>query len=263
MFLSQFEPPKKKMAQETNMGKAREEFLKKNNTVLYELVKSRYSWMNEYIYDTDKMIYEIGCGLGISKEFLDNPNVILTDVLDNPWLDRYLDALNLDMEDESVDVFICSNVIHHFASPYRFLDSASRKLREGGRILFFEPHTGLILKLAQRTLKLEGWNDNTDVFSPDTVCNIEGEPWSANNSIPKLLFEDKDKFESTFNNLKLQKYELTECLLFLLSGGVNFKTWHPNFTYKSCERLKAIDRILVKMCPGIFAMGCRAVVIKK
>jgi SAM-dependent methyltransferase len=263
MFMRSWEPSKKKMAQEVNMAKAREDFFSRENTILYELVKNRYRWMNEYINDTDKNIYEIGCGIGFSKEFIDNPNVTLTDVLDNPWVDRYLDALNLDMDDDSVDVFLCSNVLHHFASPYKFLKAASKKLKPGGRIIFFEPYSSVILKMAHRTLNLEGWNDSSDVFSEETICNIKDEPWSANLSIPKLLFGNKAKFETTFFEYKLAKYELTECFLFLLSGGVNFKTFHPKVSQKGCQRIEKIDNFLVKLCPKVFALGLRAVIVKK
>ena len=262
MFLSKYEPPEKHMENSVNMQKARNDILSGKNMVLYELVRSRYMWMNQYIKDTDANIYEIGCGVGVSKKFLENPNVVLTDVLDNPWIDRYLDAMKLDMEDGSVDVFICCNVIHHFASPYQFFKEAERKLRKGGRIILFEPYTSLIMRMAQKILRLEGWNEYSDVFSPDEICNIEGEPWSANESIPKLLFRDKEKFEHVFTGLKLVKYELTECLLFLCSGGVNFKCWHPNLSGGGCKRLKAVDRFLVTVCPEVFALGCRIVVKK-
>ena len=112
--------------------------------------------MNAYIKDSDTCIYEIGCGMGVSKRFLKNKNVMLTDVLDNPWVDRYLDAMKLDLEDGSVDVFICSNVIHHFASPYQFIQEARKKLKKGGRIIFFEPYTSILMRMAQKALRLEG-----------------------------------------------------------------------------------------------------------
>lgn len=219
MFLKRYEPPLKYMENHVDLRKARRDFLTKKNRVLYELVKSRYGWMNAYIKDSDNCIYEIGCGMGVSKQFLKNPNVILTDVLENPWVDRFMDAMELDLEDDSVDVFICSNVIHHFASPYQFIQNAKKKLKKGGRIIFFEPYTSILMRMAQKALRLEGWDEDTDVFSPDTICNIEGEPWSANESVPKLLFQNKTKFEKVFPGLKIRKYELTECLLFLCSGG--------------------------------------------
>ncbi len=220
MILSKYIPPLKHMERSLNLEKAREDFLtQKSGYILWHLVRNRYNWMNDYIREEDSTIYEIGCGLGVSKEFIRNPNIVLTDVINNPWVDRYLDAMNLDIPDDSVDVFVCSNVIHHFAKPYQFFKDASKKLREGGRILLFEPYTSIFLRIAQRILRLEGWDETVNVFDSDTVCNIESEPWSANNSVPKLLFRDKSVFEMYFPEYRLKKYEVTECLLFLLSGG--------------------------------------------
>ena len=44
---------------------------------------------------------EIGCGAGFSKFFLENKDLILTDVLDNEWVDEHVDALNLPYADDS------------------------------------------------------------------------------------------------------------------------------------------------------------------
>lgn len=137
MFLKKFEPKNKKMAEQTDLNEARQKFLVKKNYVCWRLVKSRYDWMNEYIRDSDKVIYEIGSGLGFSKEFIHNSNLQTTDVLENPWIDRHLDAMNMgEIEDGSVDVFVCCNVIHHFFSPYKFLTEAHRKLVRGGESSF-------------------------------------------------------------------------------------------------------------------------------
>lgn len=136
MFLEKYEPKEKRLEENMDLKKSRKDFLSGKNRVLYELVKSRYVWMNRYIKDSDTCIYDIGCGIGVSKKFLKNPHVMMTDVLDHPWVDRYLDAMDLDMADGSVDVFICSNVIHHFASPYHFFQHAAKKLKGGGGSYF-------------------------------------------------------------------------------------------------------------------------------
>lgn len=114
-----------------DLATQREQFLSRKNNMLYNLQKSRYEWMNKYIREKDTEIYEIGSGIGSAKSFIKNRNLKLTDVLDNPWIDRYLDALDIDFPDDSVDVFICCNCIHHFAKPYEFLKSAAKSMRGG------------------------------------------------------------------------------------------------------------------------------------
>lgn len=261
MLLARHEPRKKREVGDQEA--AREAVLSKSNLLLWHLVRSRYHWMNRYIRDEDQTIIEIGAGMGVAKRFIKNQNIILTDVLDNPWIDRYLDAMNMDLDDNSVDVFICNAVLHHFASPYQFIQEASKKLKRGGRILFLEPYTSFGMRLGQRIFELEGWDEHTDVFDARTVCNHPLEPWSANLSVPKLLFKDKSKFEKTFRDLRLDYFYLTECLVFSLSGGVNWRVWSVGLNEKTCRRLFLADRFLVRMWPSMFAMSCRVVVEKK
>ena len=111
---------------------ARESFLSTKNKILYQLVKQRYLWMNEFIPEVAQNIIELGCGAGLSKQFIINKNLLLTDVLDNEWVDRYVDALNIDYPDCSLDVLICSHMIHHLASPAQFFDKVLLKLTRGG-----------------------------------------------------------------------------------------------------------------------------------
>lgn len=218
--------------------------------------------MNQYIKSSDTKIYEIGCGIGLGKEFIQNPNMMLTDVIMNEWIDRKLDALALDMPDDSVDVFIMSNVLHHFAYPLTFFKNAYKKLKPGGRIILFEPHMGLLLKVAQRILGLEGWDEDTDVYDESVPCNEKDKPWSANNAIPDLFFKDISKFEKYLPGFKVKKYALTECFMFLLSGGVNFHTWHIPFNDRGCRLIRKVDKRLVKMCPSVFALGSKIVIQK-
>lgn len=262
-MISRHEPKVKK--QIGDMHIAREAVLSKSNLILWHLVRSRYEWMNEYITEKDETVIEIGAGMGVAREggFIANKNLQITDVEGWPWIDRYLDALNMDMPDNSVDVFICNAVLHHFASPYKFLKDAASKLKSGGRILFLEPYTCFGNRLGQCFLNLEGFNEKVDVFDPTVICNNENDPWSANISVPKLLFRDKKKFESEFQNLRLEKFELTECMLFILSGGVNWRVWKFDFKEAGIQRIKKLDRFLVKVWPSMFAMACRVVVVKK
>ena len=44
---------------------ARNSFLNTKNKFLYQLVKQRFSWMNDYIPDSAKNIIELGGGAGL------------------------------------------------------------------------------------------------------------------------------------------------------------------------------------------------------
>ena len=250
---------------EGNVEAARAYFMTGKNRVLYHLVKQRYSWMNKYIKKSDKNIIELGCGAGLSKEFIHNENLKLTDVIDNDWVDMYMDALNMDCPDESLDVVICSHMIHHIANPASFLDKISDKLKcGGGRIIIQDIYTCSIMKAVLRIMRHEGWSDDIDIYDREAICNDQTDPWSANCSIPKLLFFDKrEKFEKEFPMYKMIYRKRGECLNFLLSGGVIAKTFHLPVGDKGVRIIQKIDKGLVRMAPSVFACGCSIVLQKK
>jgi len=58
--------------------------------------------MNFYIMKEDSGI-EIGSGTGLSKLFIKSQNFMITDFIDNNWIDRKVDALNMPFENSSID----------------------------------------------------------------------------------------------------------------------------------------------------------------
>ena len=61
-----------------NLEKANYNFYKEKPTNLTFLLEKRFSWMNKFI-KKKKLIYELGCGAGFSREFIKNKNLVLTD----------------------------------------------------------------------------------------------------------------------------------------------------------------------------------------
>ena len=107
-----------KMSTEGSVAKSRSHFLKNKFRNLDFLLRNRYGWMNSYLKKNMNII-EIGAGSGFSPLYL-NQRVTITDAAENIWIDKYIDATNMDLPDNSVDVFIASHNIHHFYSPYNF-----------------------------------------------------------------------------------------------------------------------------------------------
>ena len=177
-----------RMKHEGDVTAAREYFFTGKNRVLYSLIEQRFSWMNDYINDSDTTVVELGCGAGLSKQFIKNKNFTMTDVANHEWVDRVVDAMNLDYPDSSVDVFVCSHMIHHLANPATFFDSLAKKLKPGGRIIIQDIYTCLLMKIVLRLMRHEGWSDSVNVFDRSAICNDPSDAWSANCSIPKLLF---------------------------------------------------------------------------
>lgn len=251
-----------RMKSEGDLKSARQRFLTERPTNLNFLLEQRFSWMNEFL-DNKTSVYELGCGCGFSKEFIKNPHLKLTDVSGEAWVDLHVDALNLPFPPNSVDALVCSHMIHHIAFPEKFFQGAIKVLKPGGLIVISEINTSWFMRFLLWLMKHEGWSYEVDLYSNQKPSNDPRDPWSANCAIPQILFDDPQKFESHFKDLKIIKNELTEFSIFPLSGGVIAKTKTiplPRWALKVCHW---IDQALIALFPGIFAMGRKVVLQKK
>ena len=249
-----------RMKSEGSVSDARRSFLKTRFQNLDRLLMFRYGWMNEFL-KPDSIIIEIVAGAGFSQLYL-NQKVILTDAINNPWIEKVIDATKMDLADKSVDVIIASHNIHHFYSPHKFFDECKRVLKDDGLILIQEINSSLMMRFLLKLMRHEGWSYNVDVFDPDEVVNDKHDLWSANCAVPEMLFFDESRFEQVFASFKVTKNELCECLLFPLSGGVTAKTKVPRLPIGFLNFVSIVDRVLITFLPSIFALG-RRVVLKK
>ncbi len=83
-----------------DLEKNRDYYLRTRFPNLNFLFEKRFNWMNDYIGETDEVL-EVGCGVGVTKLFVNRDNVTLSDVVAHPWVDRQEDALKLSYGDES------------------------------------------------------------------------------------------------------------------------------------------------------------------
>jgi SAM-dependent methyltransferase len=253
-----------RMSNEGETAEARRQFLKERFPNLDFLLFQRYDWMNKYINVGDH-VFEIGSGAGFSPLYL-KVKPVLTDAINNPWIDKYIDATKMDLEDDSADVIIASHTLHHFYSPYMFFTEVLRVLKSGGILLIQEINTSLLMRVLLRAMRHEGWSYDVDVFDPKAIVNDPNDLWSANCATPWLLFHDSQKFEAVFQNdeyqLKIETNQLNECFIFPLSGGVISKTKVPRLPKGVLKMVHALDKALISVLPSVFAMG-RSVVVRK
>jgi len=261
-FYKSFFPKHEKnlMNSEGNLSESRAQFLDKRFNNLDYLLRKRYEWMNKYLEPGMKIV-EVGCGSGFSKLYL-SEDVLLTDAVDNEWVEKYIDATDMDFESSSVDIIIASHAIHHLYNPAKFFRESKRVLKGGGLLLISEINTGLFMRIILKLMKHEGYSYDVDVFNYQTVCNDKDDLWSANCSIPELLFDDENKFSSFFRGLKIEYQKNTEFTIFPLSGGVISKIKIPEMPSWLLDTFNVIDKFLIFLFPKIFSFG-RRVVIRK
>lgn len=249
-----------RMSSEGDVAEARRRFLESRFRNLDYLLRSRYEWMNQWL-NPGEVIIEIGAGAGFSELYL-NSKPTLTDAATHPWIERYIDATNMGLSDDSVDVFIASHTVHHFFSPFKFFKECERALKPNGRIIISEINTSLCMRVLLRLMRHEGWSYDVDVFDPVAIVNDPADLWSANCAVPELLFHDEKRFEETFPQLSIIHNKCCEFLLFPISGGVIAKTAVPELPGWMLNSVLQIDQLLTGVAPNLFALG-RQVVLKK
>ncbi|MDA8691944.1 GtrA family protein [Candidatus Pseudothioglobus singularis] len=248
------------MESEGDIAGSRNIFLQNRFNNLDYLLKQRYKWMNHYLKPEMKIV-EVGCGGGLSELYL-SEKVLLTDAANNEWVEKYIDATDMDFESSSIDIIIASHTIHHFYNPAKFFSEVDRVLKRGGLLLISEINTSLLMRVILKLMKHEGYSYDVDVFNYQTICNDKTDLWSANCAIPELLFGSEEKFHSFFSRLEIESQKYTECSIFPLSGGVVSKKNIFEIPTWILEVFNFIDKILIFCLPNIFAFG-RKVVIRK
>ena len=245
-----------------NLSEARTRFLKTKPKNLVFLLSKRYEWMNKYI-DNKKNVYELGSGAGFSKFFIKNENLKITDVSNQKWIDMYVDALDLPFEKESVDIFICSHMIHHLSNPYKFLKKAIECLKPKGKIVISEVNTSFFMRFIIRIMRHEGWSYKVNVFSPKAICNDPSDPWSGNCAIPQLLFSNKNLFQYHFPEVTIKHLKFREFFIFPLSGGVIARSKTINLPTLILSIIDFIDNLLISISSKLFPLGMEVVIEKK
>jgi ubiquinone/menaquinone biosynthesis C-methylase UbiE len=183
-----------RMKNEGDVILARENFYEFKNKNLEFLIRKRFSWMNKFINKNHQGI-EVGCGTGVSKEYIKNDNYMISDFSEHNFLDyKNIDALNTGFKDESFDFVVSSNMIHHVPYPMKFFNEMHRILKSEGLLIIQEINCSYMMMKLLRLMRHEGFDFTIDVYDSNLICTDEDDLWSANCAIPNLLFDNILKF---------------------------------------------------------------------
>ncbi len=259
----QFSKEKNRMRTISDTKYAKKIYKETKNQNVKFLLKSRFDWMNKYINDNDIGI-EVGSGSGFAKDFIVNKNFKLSDLSSDNHLDyKNIDAQDTKFDKESFDYVIASNMIHHIPYPIKFFKEINRILKKNGKLLIFEPYSSIVLQLITIIMRHEGFDFTVNVWDEKKPKSDEKDVWSGNIAVSNLIFDDKSLFKKNLGQyFSLEYEELTECLIFLNSGGVTSKTFYIPMNYYFMNILDKIDKILIKIFPNIFCLGRKIVLTK-
>jgi predicted SAM-dependent methyltransferase len=153
-------------------------------------------------------------------------------------------------------------MIHHLAFPKNFLDECHRILRPGGKLIIQEIHTSTSMRLILRLMRHEGFDETVNVFQDTKPCNQPGDPWSANCSIPKILFNSKGEFQRHYPEWRVIHDRKVEFLQFLNSGGVVAKTRYIPLNSFFLRIQELFDVFVCRISSNFFALQ-REIVLQK
>jgi SAM-dependent methyltransferase len=173
----------------------------------------------------ERTLVELGSGGGFLKEII--PNVITSDVLNLPNIDRVFSALDMPFEAGSVDAFFMFDVLHHLPEPRAFFAEAMRCLRPGGKVVMIEPANTPWARFMYK-------NFHHEDFNPGAGWRLEkgGPLSSANGALCWIIFiRDRVIFEKEFPSLKIVTVRNHTPLRYLLSGGFTLRQLAPSFAY--------------------------------
>jgi len=168
---------------------------------------------------------ELGAGIAPMRDSF--PDVLATDVVAGPGLDRVLNAEQMDFEPGTVRVFFAQNCFHHFPHPDRFFAELERVLPTGGGAILLEPYHGPFAAfLFRRLFTSEGY----DKQYPSWETPVSGPMRGANQALSYLVFvRDRGLFENRYPGLRIvHQAPCGNYLKYLLSGGLNFRQLLPD-----------------------------------
>ena len=170
---------------------------------------------------------EVELGSGVSPMRDSYPEVLATDVVDAPHLDRVINAEAMSFTAKSVRVIYGQNCFHHFPHPDQFFRELDRVLVPGGGAILLEPYYGPFATfLFKRLFRTEGF----DKTYPSWETPVAGPMNGANQALSYIVFiRDKKEYERKYPSLRVVHQELVgNHLKYLLSGGLNFRQLLPD-----------------------------------
>jgi SAM-dependent methyltransferase len=194
-------------------------------------------------YRTGRIV-ELGSGSSYIKEL--RPEIITSDVAPGV-ADLVIDGRKLPFPDESVQALLLTHVFHHIPDVGQFFAEADRVLVPGGVISMVDvPHTPFARFFFSR-FHPEPYNDSVPEWSfPEGDSMLD-----SNQALTWMVFcRDKDVFTSRFPTFRLERRRYLPWLSYLLSGGVNLRSFLPApFT-----RIMPLIDWLLKPLDGLFAI---------
>ena len=195
---------------------------------------------------------ELGAGVFPMKESF--PDVLSSDIVEAQSLDLVLNAEDLELKDNSVRSLFCQNCFHHLSDPRKFFREASRVLTVGGGVIILEPFYGQLASVLYKHMFAQ------ETFDKDQLAwssSSKGPMNEANQALSFIVFKrDREVFLQEFPKFEIVYEKIySNYLRYLLSGGLNFRQFVPDFC------LPAVRALEVVLSPFNHVLGLHHVIV--
>ncbi len=199
----------------------------KKKVFLHKLYLEYYEIFKENTKDIpDGFKIEIGSGGGFLKEVIND--VITSDVLELPGVDKTFFAEKIPYPDKSIAAFFLLNTLHHLKEPDKFFSEVNRCLKPGAKIIMIEPTNTPFSRLFFKYIHHEQFDEKKDKWKVDG----EGRLADANNAMPWIIFiRDREKFLTKYPDLEIIQINKHTPFRWFLSGGLSYRQLVPSASF--------------------------------
>lgn len=174
---------------------------------------------------------ELGAGIGAGTEFI--PELVTSDLVHTRYVDQAEDCYEISRHPDGWAGLLAIDVFHHLTEPMRFLESASKALRKGGRLVLVEPGATPLAMPLYNCFHDEPMRP--DELTPPFSFEVDEKGEFANMGMAVALFlNHREWFEERCkeHGLRLLEVKFSDPLAYPLTGGYSGRQWLP----ESCIR---------------------------
>ena len=201
---------------------------------LKSIYKDWHSAISKCVSEGEGPVLEIGAGAGDMSNYF--KNLIKSELFPCPNIDFVLNGCELPFADKTFRGIVLVNVLHHIPDCTAFFSETSRCIQPKGSLVMIEPWVSSWSRCI--------YNNHHEPFDPDTTAwefPSTGPLSGANIALPWMVFErDRDRFEKEFPFWKIEKIELGMPFLYLISGGMTWRSLMPGWSFKAWKNFELL-----------------------